>query len=944
MPFSGTSRQNVPFADGLLQMVGNFSGLVISKISASGKFMEVNDSCTAVLGFEPKELIGRRVLDFFHPDEFLAFVSGSLVFPESPMQEPVLHRFLKADGSYVWFETISHAIRNPTSLQLQELYVISRPLNNTDFSPKESHLAATSGYRQAHTDTINLALEASQTGVWVWHASTELCEFDERMLGLLKVEPGTFDGSMESFLAMVHQDDRNLVISAFRGAIFGKSRFELSFRVVSKQNQHLYIHAVGGMQYLPNGVPDKLIGLCIDVTEQKIAEEKVKQQEAELLNIYNSSLSGIIWYEAVRDQNGNIVDFIFRKINKRGAGILRITEEEKIGKRLLQEFPAVDTTGIFDRYVQVVETGAGVEFEQRYNFEGLNLWLVFQASPLNDGLTLTFTEVSEQQKNQIALQQKQHLIDKINDTAPFLTALIDIQERKVNFSSKKISAWLGFVNEKRKNFNEDDLTDLLHPDDGARLASCLQQVSSSTDYDVLHFQFRMRSRFEGWRWLQMYVKVFNRDDLGLVKEVLCLVQDINEAEQNKIFLKSTLDSSLSGIMAFESIRNKSGVIEDFKWILVNKPAEQLIGRKARYVMGKKMLDEMPGNLSEGIFDKFVEVVETGQSVQFEHFYSFRGCLTWFLISAVKMGDGFTATFTDISSRKEAEQELLENKLFNEKITETAPFMIGIYELKTGKPLYFNQQLGNMLGYTTEQLADLYQNNFQAIVHPEDLDKVAAHFAALASFTDGEVAELESRALDANGNWKNLLSRDTVFRRDAQGNVQEVLSIVYDVSKQKRKSDLLNSVLEAALTGVCVFKSVRNAEKEIVDFEWLYANQKAAALNGVDFSELTGSLMLDKSPGFIRNEIFADLVKTAETGQTMIKEVFLDSADLKTWLKITATKHEDGLIYEGSAPATQVFLLVTPDAHLRLCFMLSEQNMLHLYQLSSEEDEDTRVYK
>src|SRR5690606_15521639 len=87
----------------------------------------------------------------------------------------------------------------------------------------------------------------------------------------------------------------------------------------------------------------------------------------------------------------------------------------------------------------------------------------------------------------------------------------------------------------------------------------------------------------------------------------------------------------------------------------------------------------------------------------------------------------------------------------------------------------------------------------------------------------------------------------------------------------------------------------NAQKEIVDFEWLYANQKAAALNGVDFSELTGSLMLDKSPRFIRNEIFADLVKTAETGQITIKEVFLDSADLKTWLKITATKHEDGLI-------------------------------------------------
>jgi hypothetical protein len=58
-------------------------------------------------------------------------------------------------------------------------------------------------------------------------------------------------------------------------------------------------------------------------------------------------------------------------------------------------------------------------------------------------------------------------------------------------------------------------------------------------------------------------------------------------------------------------------------------------------------------------------------------------------------------------------------------------------------------------------------------------------------------------------------------------------------------------------------------------------------------------------------------------------------------KLPRTLNEGGALYEGSAPATQVFLLVTPEAHLRLGFMLTEQKALHLYQLSSEEDEEIR---
>jgi PAS domain S-box-containing protein len=125
-------------------------------------------------------------------------------------------------------------------------------------------------------------------------------------------------------------------------------------------------------------------------------------------------------------------------------------------------------------------------------------------------------------------------------------------------------------------------------------------------------------------------------------------------------LKSILDSSLDGIMAFKSVRNLKNEIVDFEWIFVNDVAEAIVQRQADYLIGRKLLEEMPGNKDAGLFDKYVSVVETGQYTTLEQYYSADGITKWFKISAVKLNDGFTVTFQDISELKQALVDL-ENK-------------------------------------------------------------------------------------------------------------------------------------------------------------------------------------------------------------------------------------------------------------------------------------------
>ncbi|MDQ2752153.1 MAG: PAS domain-containing protein, partial [Bacteroidota bacterium] len=132
-----------------------------------------------------------------------------------------------------------------------------------------------------------------------------------------------------------------------------------------------------------------------------------------------------------------------------------------------------------------------------------------------------------------------------------------------------------------------------------------------------------------------------------------------QLKKSRDLLQATMDSSLDMIQVFETARDESGEIVDFKWILNNHTSEKIYGN----IIGKSLLQLNPGVVEEGIFDTFKKVVETGISNQSERHYVHEQFDGWFYQSVVKMGDGLAATTTNTSERKKAEQEI--NRLKDE---------------------------------------------------------------------------------------------------------------------------------------------------------------------------------------------------------------------------------------------------------------------------------------
>ncbi len=98
---------------------------LLMRIDPDGVVLFASAAAREVLGREPRELQGRRILDLCHPDErgdLLRTLEG-----ESPPDRPapVAHRLRTRRGGWVWMETTVRSVRDPTG-RLSEAHTDSR--------------------------------------------------------------------------------------------------------------------------------------------------------------------------------------------------------------------------------------------------------------------------------------------------------------------------------------------------------------------------------------------------------------------------------------------------------------------------------------------------------------------------------------------------------------------------------------------------------------------------------------------------------------------------------------------------------------------------------------------------------------------------------------------------------------------------------------------------
>ncbi|WP_132053023.1 PAS domain S-box protein [Pseudocnuella soli] len=273
-------------------------------------------------------------------------------------------------------------------------------------------------------------------------------------------------------------------------------------------------------------------------------------------------------------------------------------------------------------------------------------------------------DITEQQMAEAQLRERTHYLRRIQETVPDMISITELATRKYTYLNSEAFFADGFNTERLNTKSPEELAAILHPEDRQTVAAYFQKLSCASDDEVLTAEYRAKDDAGQWKSFFVRGRVFQRDASGVVTHVLNVIENIterkrseNEIRASRELLKATIDSSLDMIQVFEAVRDESGAIVDFKYTLLNEAAEKWMPD----AIGKSLLALQPGVVEEGIFDAFKQVVETGTPQHYEKHYQHEQFDGWFDQMLVKVGDGFVMNTDDITSRKQAEQEVLRLK-------------------------------------------------------------------------------------------------------------------------------------------------------------------------------------------------------------------------------------------------------------------------------------------
>lgn len=163
---------------------------------------------------------------------------------------------------------------------------ISRPVQAREA------LALSNAELSRANERLQLVQEAAEIGYWDWDLGSGGFTCSERCARLLGVAPGTAM-SYEGFIERAHPEDRQRVDAAVRRSLQDRQLFTVEMRVPLPDRVH-WIVVRGRAAYSPQGHPVRMLGMALDVSDLREAEESVRQAERHYRQVLEA-LPLLVW-------------------------------------------------------------------------------------------------------------------------------------------------------------------------------------------------------------------------------------------------------------------------------------------------------------------------------------------------------------------------------------------------------------------------------------------------------------------------------------------------------------------------------------------------------------------------------------------------------------------------------------------------------------------------
>jgi PAS domain S-box-containing protein len=371
--------------DGIFAFVGLFS--------SEGIVLDTNQAPLTAGGLLRGDVVGRRFVDlpwFSHSEIERARVSDAIARAARGETSRFETTVLSSKNGIVYIDAAFAPLPGPDDTITR---VVGTGVDVTVRRKAEHEL-------RRSQEMIAEAQRLARLGSWEWNVGKDQVTWSDELFRIYALDPARHVPSYASFLATVHPEDREHTSTVLRLAIENVSAFVYDHRIVRPDGSVRMLHTRGEVVPGRDGRVARLVGSCWDITDRWEALRGAEKARAEA--------------EAARQEMENILERVadgfvavdrecrYRYVNESARRVMGRDPRSLIGKLMWDEFPEVRGHE-FQRACEQALAEQRPVHVWNY-FQPWDRWFEGRLHPSPEGLSIFFTDVTEQQKAQEELR------------------------------------------------------------------------------------------------------------------------------------------------------------------------------------------------------------------------------------------------------------------------------------------------------------------------------------------------------------------------------------------------------------------------------------------------------------------------------------------------------------------------------------------------------------
>ncbi len=502
-------------------------------------------------------------------------------------------------------------------------------------------------------------------------------------------------------------------------------------------------------------------GFVRDITQRKIAEQKLKESEEKFRYIADHSLLGITILQ----------DGVLKYFNKKVAETYGVSEEEmknwspgqslklihpddlEFVKRQGLKMQSGESNDVFNYKYRIVKKDGKIEWREVFSKS-----IIYEGRPAGFGIHIDITEKIEAERKLKESEEKFR-----NITEQSLVGISIIQDGRYKYFNKRFCEMSGYSPEEINSWVSNEFAKVVHPDDRDFVMeqAFKKQVGDS---DVVNqYSYRIIRKDGEIRWFEILSKTINYEghpaDLAMIIDITDKIKaerQLRDSEDkfSKAFNSNVLSMSISSF-------------EDGKFIEVNDAFLNYVGHSREEVIGKTT-DELGLWVSEKVRKRFIRLIDKhGSLFNIETKDIPRtGETKYGLVSYIKImlneKPFLLSILNNITPRKLAEQQLKESE---EKFRYIADHsLLGITILQDGVFKYFNKKVAETFGGSEEEIENWGPGESIKFIHPDDRDLVIRQALKVQRGEFDDAVNYKYRIVKKDGKigWRETFSKSIIY--------------------------------------------------------------------------------------------------------------------------------------------------------------------------------------